>query len=184
MAGFDEAAVVRRCQQGDDAAFRELVEHFRHMVYGIIVRALPGSTRVDDLAQEVFLRVHRNLPYFKGEARLSTWLYRIVANLCTQESQRTRGREVSLDERTGILGPAAEPGIGDRAFSDLELRDRLEKALARLPAGYRLLVAGHYLGDMRYDELAEALKLPLGTVKTQIHRAKRLLRVILEEELQ
>jgi RNA polymerase sigma-70 factor (ECF subfamily) len=71
----------------------------------------------------------------------------------------------------------------DRRFSDFELRDRLEKAIARLPDQYRLLVAAHYLEGVQYEELAEALRLPLGTVKTQLHRAKRQLRDLLETEL-
>ena len=76
-----------------------------------------------------------------------------------------------------------DPSVPDRQFGDLELRDRLEKAIARLPANYRLLVAAHYLRGIQYEELAEALQLPLGTVKTQLHRAKQQLRRLLETEL-
>ena len=71
----------------------------------------------------------------------------------------------------------------DRQFGDLELRDRLEKAIARLPANYRLLIAAHYLNGVQYEDLAEALQLPLGTVKTQLHRAKQQLRRLLENDL-
>ena len=71
----------------------------------------------------------------------------------------------------------------DRRFSDFEVRERLEKAIARLPPNYRLLFAAHYLDGVQYDELAEALNLPLGTVKTQLHRAKQQLRRLLETEL-
>jgi RNA polymerase sigma-70 factor (ECF subfamily) len=75
------------------------------------------------------------------------------------------------------------PSTKDRQFGDLELRDRLEKAIARLPPNYRLLVAAHYLRGVQYEDLAEALELPLGTVKTQLHRAKQQLRRLLETEL-
>ena len=71
----------------------------------------------------------------------------------------------------------------DRSFKDLELRDRLEKAIQQLPPQYRLLVAGHYLEGVQYEDLAEALNVPLGTVKTQLHRAKRQLRQLLEGDL-
>jgi len=74
-------------------------------------------------------------------------------------------------------------GASDRQFSDFELRDRLEKAIARLPANYRLLIAAHYLDGVQYEDLAAAMDLPLGTVKTQLHRAKRQLRRLLETEL-
>ena len=87
---------------------------------------------------------------------------------------------ISLDdERSGERHAAAV----DRGFGDLELRDRLEKAIARLPANARLLVAAHYLDDVRYEDLAEAFGLPLGTVKTQLYRAKQQLRRLLETEL-
>ncbi len=90
-------------------------------------------------------------------------------------------RRVSLDdaEARGSVMPSA----ADRRFGDIELRDRLEKAIARLPANYRLVVAAHYLDGVRYEDLAEALQIPLGTVKTQLHRAKQQLRRLLETEL-
>ena len=77
----------------------------------------------------------------------------------------------------------ARSSARDRQFGDLELRDRLEKAIARLPANYRLVIAAHYLEGVQYTDLAEALGLPLGTVKTQLHRAKQQLRRLLETEL-
>jgi RNA polymerase sigma-70 factor, ECF subfamily len=119
---------------------------------------------------------------FRGEARLSTWIYRIVANVCVQDQSRA-GKTVSLDAMDQSAQPAAAVSTRDRQFGDLELRDRLEKAIARLPANYRLLIAAHYLQGVQYEELAEALDLPLGTVKTQLHRAKQQLRRLLETEL-
>jgi RNA polymerase sigma-70 factor (ECF subfamily) len=138
---------------------------------------VPDRARAEDLAQDVFLRIHRGLPYFRGEARLSTWIYRIVANVCVQERQARNAATEPLDA-VGQTHAARDP-----RFSDLELRDRLEKAIARLPANYRVLVAGHYLEGVQYDDLAQALQLPLGTVKTHLYRAKRLLRHLLETEL-
>ena len=126
--------------------------------------------------------MHRGLPYFRGEARLSTWIYRIVANVAVQH-QASSGRTVSLDALTEDGRPVPMPSAQDRQFGDLELRDRLEKAIARLPTNYRLLIAAHYLQGVQYEDLAEALDLPLGTVKTQLHRAKQQLRRLLETEL-
>ena len=182
MAERNEADLVRRCQQGDEGAFRELVEQYKDLVFALVSRSVRDRAHAEDLAQEVFLRVYRGLPYFRGEARLSTWLYRIVVNLCAQERARRGGAEVSLDapDEQGRL--PREPGREDRALGDLELRDRLEKAIRRLPAPYRVLIAGHYLQGVGYEELAEALNMPLGTVKTQLHRAKRRLRYLLETD--
>jgi RNA polymerase sigma-70 factor (ECF subfamily) len=175
MADFDEAALVGRCRTGDDTAFGELVDRYKNLVYGLIYRLVADNAQVDDLAQEVFLKVHRGLPYFRGEARLSTWIYRIVQNVCSQARSR-RAPEVSLDDRDRPM----EPGLVDAAFADLELRDRLQKALAQLPDHYRFLIAAHYLEGIQYEALAEMLDVPLGTVKTHLYRAKRQLRELLE----
>jgi RNA polymerase sigma-70 factor, ECF subfamily len=174
-----ERELVERCRGGDEAAFQQLVEAYKDLVFALIARSVQDRTRAEDLAQDVFLRIHRGLTYFRGEARLSTWIYRIVANVCSEERARRPAPASLDDERSGAAAPAA----ADRQFSDLELRDRLEKAIARLPANQRLLIAAHYLQGVRYEDLADAFKLPLGTVKTQLYRAKRELRRLLETDL-
>ncbi len=176
MSPVQERELVERCRRGDEGAFRALVDQYKDLVFALIARTVQDRSRAEDLAQEVFLRIHRGLPYFRGEARLSTWIYRIVANVCSQQQPPAGRTSVPLDEQQGPAGD-------DRRFGDLELRDRLEKAIARLPANYRLLVAAHYLDGVRYEDLAEALQLPLGTVKTQLYRAKQQLRRLLETEL-
>jgi RNA polymerase sigma-70 factor, ECF subfamily len=175
-----EAELIARCQQGDERAFRELVDRYKDLVFGVIARSSVDRARIEDLAQDVFLKIYRGLPYFRGEAKLTTWIFRIVVNLLSREADARRAaREVALD----VGRPDHEPRALDRAIPDLELRDRLEKAMARLPPNYRLLVAAHYLQDVKYEDLAEALDIPVGTVKTHLHRAKKQLRAILESEL-
>ncbi|HYH40380.1 MAG TPA: sigma-70 family RNA polymerase sigma factor [Burkholderiales bacterium] len=177
MTDFDERALIERCRTGDDIAFSELVGRYQNLVYAMVYRMVSDRSQTDDLAQEVFLKVHRGLPYFRGEARLSTWIYRIVANVCSQARSRPV-REVALDSDDEDR-PRPERGQADAAFADLELRDRLEKAIAQLPDHYQLLVAAHYLEGIQYDALAEALDIPIGTVKTHLYRAKRRLRELL-----
>ena len=177
----NERELVERCRRGDEGAFQELVDRYKDLVFALIARTVQDRSRAEDLAQDVFLRVHRGLPYFRGEARLSTWIYRIVANVVAQDHGRTPPPAISLDDET--KGARVAPAKTDRRFGDLELRDRLEKAIARLPANYRLLVAAHYMDGVRYEDLAEALQLPLGTVKTQLYRAKQQLRRLLETDL-
>jgi RNA polymerase sigma-70 factor (ECF subfamily) len=175
-----EQELVERCRRGDEGAFQELVNQYKDLVFAIIARTARDSSSAEDLAQEVFLRIYRGLPYFRGEARLSTWIYRIVANVCVQEQQSRKPATQPIDERDFDKRASA---AASRDLSDLMLRDRLEKAIARLPEHSRLLVAAHYLQGVQYEDLAEALHLPLGTLKTQLHRAKRQLRRLLETEL-
>jgi RNA polymerase sigma-70 factor (ECF subfamily) len=178
MEDVHERELVERCRSGDERAFQELVDRYKDLVFALIARTVQDRSRAEDLAQDVFLRIHRGLPYFRGEARLSTWIYRIVANAVIQDYGRAPKTASLDDERQARTAAAA-----DRQFTDFEVRDRLEKAIARLPSNYRLLIAAHYLRGVQYEELAEALQLPLGTVKTQLYRAKQQLRRLLETEL-
>jgi RNA polymerase sigma-70 factor, ECF subfamily len=177
---FDERELIERCRTGDDTAFAELVDRYKDLVYGLIYRMVADRGLADDLAQDVFLKIHRGLPYFRGEARLSTWIFRIVQNVCVQ-ARSGRPPDVSLDDGLGGDRPPRQFGSEDRAFDSLEDRDRLDKALARLPPNYRMLVVAHYIKGVQYEALAEALNLPLGTVKTHLYRAKRRLRELLEK---
>src|SRR5690349_16283135 len=81
----DDRGLVERCRGGDEQAFRELVDRYKARVFALIGRTIADRSRVEDIAQDVFLRVYRGLPYFRGEARLSTWIYRIVVNACLQQ---------------------------------------------------------------------------------------------------
>ena len=173
---LDERALIDRCRTGDDTAFEELVARYKDLVFGLVYRLASDRTQADDLAQEVFLKIHRGLPYFRGDARLSTWIYRVVQNVCFQA--RPRRQLLSLDDDRDDR-PRIDPGRADAAFADMELRDRLEKAIAQLPEQYRVLIAAHYLDGVQYESLAEAMNLPLGTVKTHLYRAKRRLRELL-----
>src|SRR5215510_13889671 len=109
MTDFDERSLIERCRTGDDIAFGELVERYKHLVYGMVWRLTSDRSQTDDLAQEVFLKVYRGLPYFRGEARLSTWIFRIVSNVCAQDRVQRR-TETSTDS-------VREPGVADAAFA-------------------------------------------------------------------
>lgn len=179
--GVEESELVELCRQGDETAFRELVDQYKGLVFGLIARSVPNRARAEEVAQDVFLKVHKGLPYFRGDSKLSTWIYRIAINALSQE--RPELATASLDEvPPGEEQPRLQPAAEDRAFGDLVLKDRLQKAIERLPLQYQVLINGHYMKGMRYEELADAMDLPMGTVKTHLHRAKRQLRLLLETE--
>jgi RNA polymerase sigma-70 factor (ECF subfamily) len=180
MHPSSDAELVSRCLAGSDAAFSEMVDRYKNLVFGVISQVVSDRSRVDDLAQEVFLKVHRGLRSFRGDAKLSTWIYRIVRNVCSESCASERAT-VSLDERTENGRLRHEPAVTDRAFGDFERRAFLEKAIARLPVEQRFLISAHYFGGQQYQELADILDMPMGTVKTQLHRAKERLREIMNE---
>src|SRR6266496_5001779 len=121
MEAINERELVERCRRGDEGAFQELVDRYKDLVFALIARTIQDRSRAEDLAQEVFLRVHRGLPYFRGEARLSTWIYRIVANVCVQEHGRPAPASLDDEQTAGEVRAAA--GSIDRRFGDLELRE-------------------------------------------------------------
>lgn len=175
-----EHLLVERCRQGDETAFRELVDQYKGLVFALIARSVANRARAEELAQDVFLKVHKGLPYFRGEAKLSTWIYRIVVNVLSAE--RPDLAVASLDDVDDDARPKIQPAADDPSFGELVLKDRLQKAIEQLPVAYQVLINGHYLKGMKYEDLAEALDMPLGTVKTHLHRAKRRLRHLLETE--
>src|SRR5947209_7815260 len=131
-----ERELVERCRRGDEGAFQELVDRYKDLVFALIARTVQDRSRAEDLAQDVFLRIHRGLPYFRGEARLSTWIYRIVANVCVQDHARP-AVAVALDP------VIVDPSVPDRQLGELEMRVRVENEIARLPAKFRLPDSTH-----------------------------------------
>ena len=121
---LNERELVERCRSGDERAFQELVDRYKDLVFALVARTVQDRARAEDLAQDVFLRVHRGLPYFRGEARLSTWIYRIVANVCAQDQGRTS--PISIEDDQVRAQVATSTATRDRQFRDLELRDQLE----------------------------------------------------------
>jgi RNA polymerase sigma-70 factor, ECF subfamily len=168
----DDALVERAANGGDNQAFAELVRRHQGKVRGLLLRLTNNQSVADDLAQEVFLRAYRGLVGFEGRSRFSTWIYRIAYNVFL--NHRTRGKPlVALPD--GFESHAAAPDT-ELSPSRLDLRHDLAAAIAQLPDRYRVVVTLYYLEEVSYPEIAEVLDLPLGTVKTHLHRAKRMLR--------
>lgn len=164
--------LVRLAADGDKQAFAELVRRHQGKVRGLLLRLSANPSVADDLAQEVFLRAYRGLVGFEGRARFSTWLYRIAYNVFL--NHRTRGR--SFDALpVGFESLAAAPE-DEHSAARCDMRRDLAAAIAELPERYRVVVTLYYLQDVSYPEIAEVLDVPLGTVKTHLHRAKKLLR--------
>lgn len=173
LAELDDDRLVRLASgRRDNAAFAELVRRHQGKVRGLLLRLTNNQTLADDLAQDVFLRAYRGLVGFQGRSRFSTWLYRIAYNVFL--NHRTRVRELAALP-AGFENCAAAPDT-ELSPDRCDLRSDLAAAIAQLPDRYRVVVTLYYLEDVSYPEMAEVLDLPLGTVKTHLHRAKKLLR--------
>jgi RNA polymerase sigma-70 factor (ECF subfamily) len=181
LAG-DSAEFLARLRGGDRQAFEELVRVQQHRVYGLALRMLGNAAEAQDVAQEVFLRAHRGLADFRGDARLSTWLYAIASRLCLTrlaggERRRTRDGE-------DVLGRLADGQPGpDEALERGELQEALRRAIAELPDERRVVVLLRDVEGLAYEEIAGALELPVGTVRSRLHRARLDLKEKLERFL-
>src|SRR5689334_1206794 len=166
-------ALVSRAQAGDRQALAELIQSQQSYVYSIAMSLMHNPADAADMTQEAFIRLMRSLGTYRGETRFTTWLYRLVTNICL-DGLRRRGRQVeSLDEPLGEDDAATRADRlvdADRwAQPDEQLRfresaDEVRAALAQLPAAQRLALTLHYFEDMRYEEIATVMGIPLNTV--------------------
>jgi len=186
------AEIIRRAQAGDPDALTQLIVSQQHYVYSIAMSVLKNPDDAADLAQEAFVRLFRALPQYNGESRFTTWLYRLVVNLGRDELRR-RGRQVPMlvpsadeEDQDELSSVADDDRWSDPALAldSRELREDVRRALAQLEEHYRLVLTLYYFDDMKYNDIAEVLDIPLNTVKSHIRRGKERLAALLEMQEQ
>jgi RNA polymerase sigma-70 factor, ECF subfamily len=165
----DDAPLLTRLRAGDTRAFEELVTMYQHRVFGVALRMLGNRAEAEEIAQETFLRAHRALREFRGEARLGTWLYAIASRLCLNRLASGPRRH----ERSDDIALAQAPAESADTAGALE-RGELEAALHEAVAA---------LTGLSYEDIAEVLGMPLNTVRTRLHRARLDLKAKLERWL-
>src|SRR6266508_3969421 len=183
--------LVQRAQAGDRDALSALVQSQQTYVYSIAMSLMHNPADAADMTQEAFVRLLRSLGTYRGETKFTTWLYRLVPNIC-RDGLRRRGRPVeSLDEPASTQAGDDAQTAGERlADSDrwthpeqeIELREtatEVRAAMTRLPAPQRLALTLHYFQEMRYEDIADTMGLPLNTVKSHIRRGKERLALLL-----
>jgi RNA polymerase sigma-70 factor (ECF subfamily) len=170
-AAQDAAEFLRRLKAGEARAFEELVRAYQHRVFAVALRMLGNAGEAEEIAQEVFLRAHRALSEFRGDAKLSTWLYTIASRLCLNHlGSGERSATLFGEERLTRL--RYEAGGPDAIVEQTELEAALHRAIAELPDERRIVVVLRDLEGLSYEEIATALELPTGTVRSRLHRAR------------
>jgi RNA polymerase sigma-70 factor (ECF subfamily) len=184
--------LIALAQQGDSQALTQLLLGQQHYVYSIAMSVLKNPEDAADLTQDSFIRLFRALPQYNGESRFTTWLYRLVVNLCRDELRR-RGRQVQIaspaaddEEIDQVSNIADDDRWSDpaQALDSRELREQVRRALGQLEEHYRLVLTLYYFEDMKYTDIASILDVPLNTVKSHIRRGKERLAIILETQEQ
>ena len=174
----DDTDVVKASQHGDQIAFALLVQRHQHRVFALSVRMLQDPEEANEATQEAFLAAWQGLPAFRGDALFSSWLYRITYHCCVRVLD-LRKREHLLQEVMQAEQTRSEMGKEQQAMQNIERHDQqdmLQKNLEHLPAKYRMVLRLRYLQDRTYEEMADILAMPIGTIKTHLFRAKRLLK--------
>jgi len=179
----DDAALIERCRAGDIAAFEPLVEKYRQRVWRLAYNVLRDREEAWDVAQEAFVRAWQALPNFRGQSAFYTWLFRIVMNVAADRARAraARGRAFGTErvpeedwDRVMVDQPAdATP---DAAAAGAQQRARIERALATLSADHRRIVVLSDIEGLTYKEIADVLEIPMGTVMSRLHNARKRLK--------
>ncbi len=170
----DDDELIRKATDDDNTdAFGELMRRHEPRIRALLMRLTRGDrVLTEDLTQEAFLRAYRGLSRFEGRARFSTWVHRIAYYAFLNHNNRVP-RHASLPEG---FENTAEAALGELSCTQSDLREDMDRALAKLPERYREVLEMHFLRHVPYRDIADHFGLPLGTVKTQLHRAKLMMR--------
>jgi len=169
------AELVNAARAGDASAFDDLVLETQQGVYNVALGVLGNAQDAQDAAQDVFLRVWRALPAFRGDSSFGTWLYRVTVNVCLNRRRQYAAGCQQIDGEE-LVEQLPAPGPDPQSITMRRERDAyLWEMVERLPAQYRLVIVLFYQQQMTYSQIADVLSLPLGTVKAQLNRARQVL---------
>jgi RNA polymerase sigma-70 factor (ECF subfamily) len=179
-AEVDDAELCAAIKRSDPGSREALYHRYKKRVYGLALRIV-GPVDAEEVAQEAFIRIFRGLPKFRGDAALSTWIYRLAVNAALSHRTRRAGARLpTLANDEGQTDKALEAQPAEEpAPRDAVLRARLERALVQLPAGYRTVIVLHDVEGLEHEEIASILRCHVGTSKSQLHKARARLREIL-----
>ena len=176
---------VRRAQQGDAAAFEAIYHQHSRRVYSLCLRMAGDPTEAEDLAQEAFLQLFRKIHTFRGESAFSSWLHRLTANVVLMRFRKKRPTLTSLDEMSRDDNennrPAIEIGTQDLSIAGVPDRLNLQDAVRQLPGGYKLMFTLHDVQGYEHNEIAAMLGCSVGNSKSQLHKARKRLRELLNK---
>jgi RNA polymerase sigma-70 factor (ECF subfamily) len=183
-----------RLQARDEHAFNELVETFSPRVFRLVYRMLGRRAEAEDMTQEVFVQVFKAIGQFRGESKLSTWIYRVAVNSCknrtmylwrrhdgAQDALDAFGDRESLQQAQGVT--SGDVGRPDHMVEGMQVEQIVRQAILQLDAEFREALVLRDIENLSYDEITEITGLPEGTVKSRIHRARAMLKEIVERAL-
>jgi RNA polymerase sigma-70 factor (ECF subfamily) len=186
----EDAETLRRCREGDEAAYREIVQRYQRQVYSVAMRMVRSAEDAEDLTQDTFVRMFKAIDRYDPTRPFAAWLMTIASRLCIDHIRRRKVRPIAMplvrqdagthEEQTiDVVDPGLQP---DEITSHREEEQQAQLLIDSLPPHYRIVVVLRHQQDLSYEEIATSLDLPIGTVKARIHRARALLRQRIEGE--
>ena len=191
LPGVGDQDLIARFRAGDRRAFDEIVLRYQHRVYSLCYRWLGEREVAEEVAQDVFLAVFRSLEGFRGESSLSTWIFKVSVNHCRNRRlyrfRRGHGRHEPIDQRAEEDGPvlqiADETAHADGGSLRREASDVVQRALESLDEDHRQILLLRDVEDLDYEEIADILDIPRGTVKSRLHRARTELATVIARSI-
>lgn len=172
----DDYELIKKVLSGDNDAFSEIVNRYKNLVYSVILRMINDYEEANDISQEVFIKVYRNLDKYQPEYKFSTWIMRITTNHVIDYLRKKKQETVNIDDVDYELSSSSNP---EREYIEKEQGDTFIKAINKLPDMYKMPIVLYHIKRFSYQEIADMLNIPLSKVKNRIFRGRRLLKDIL-----
>jgi len=190
----NETRFIERLQSRDERAFLELVQLYQVRVYKLVLRMVGRPDEAEDMAQEVFVQVFKAVATFRGDSKLSTWIYRIAVNLCKNRLKYLGRRKSEVQDEYEAAEEKAELGVArgvttsdlsrpDQLVEGYQLERIVELAIAEMDPDFREILVLRDIEDLSYEELSQITGLADGTVKSRLHRARGMLKAAVERKL-
>jgi RNA polymerase sigma-70 factor (ECF subfamily) len=173
---------MKQVLKGDHNAFGEIVEIYKDKVYQLCYRMLGNQYEAEDVAQEAFLRAYLNIQRYDDNRKFSTWLYRITTNLCIDRIRKRKpvchldAQLEGSDSLTLYSQIASSSYLPEKEVENMELQESIQQAILMLPEKYRAVIILRYIEELSLEEISGILDMPVGTVKTRLHRGREALR--------
>jgi RNA polymerase sigma-70 factor (ECF subfamily) len=174
-----DVEIIEACLGGDKDIFAELINRYKNLVFSIILRMTKDSEEADDLAQDIFIKMYKNLSSYSPEYKFSTWVMRISSNHIIDYHRKRKQETIPLD--TAIIPPDTD-GTPETLFIQKEERQQIKKLVDDLPLMYRIPIIMYHQEGMSYQEIADKVGEPLSKIKNRIYRGRKLLKAGLTTE--
>jgi len=180
---YTDLDLINRCITGDQECFEELVNRYKNLVYSIILRQTRNHDEANDLAQDIFLKVYKNLASYTSEFKFSTWIMRITSNHIIDQHRKKKLEVVSFEAYTaegGVPGTTSSPEV---AYLKREETERINKIITGLPEIYKVPVVLYHQHGLSYQEISEKIGEPVSKIKNRIFRGRKMLKDLLSKSL-